>query len=82
MVFVEVRSTEGSDPTEPARSVDQAKQQRLTQLALYFLQRHHLLNQAARFDVLALSWPPGQNQPLIVHYRNAFPALGRFQMFN
>ena len=63
VVFIEVRSTGGEDPSRPALSVDTAKQRRLTELALTFLQQHHLLDQPARFDVLALSWPPGHRQP-------------------
>jgi putative endonuclease len=82
LVFVEVRSTESEDSERPAASVDQAKQTRLTDLALAFLRAHRLLGHSARFDVLAISWPPGQRQPLIVHYRGAFEAVGRFQMFS
>jgi putative endonuclease len=82
VVFVEVRSTAGDDPAAPAASVNDAKQRRLTRLALHFLQKHHLLNHAARFDVLAISWPPDRAEPLIVHHANAFPAVGRFQMYN
>src|SRR5262249_8646950 len=55
IVFAEVRSTEASDDAGPAHSVDRAKQQRLTRLALYFLQKKRLLNHAARFDVLTVS---------------------------
>jgi putative endonuclease len=80
VVFVEVRSTGGADVTRPAASVDAAKQRRLTNLALYFLQEHRLLDCAARFDVLALSWPEGVGGPQIVHYPSAFEAVGRFQM--
>jgi putative endonuclease len=82
IVFVEVRSTESGDPSRPAASVDAAKQRRLTDLALYFLQRHRLLGRAARFDVLAVSWPAGRREPVITHYRHAFEAVGRFQMFS
>jgi putative endonuclease len=82
IVFVEVRSTERTDTAIPAASVDDAKQRRLTQLALHFLQKHDLLNQSARFDVLALSWPPDSAEPVIEHYPNAFPAVGRFQMYS
>ncbi len=81
VVFVEVRSTGGDDPQRPAASVDDAKQRRLTTLALYFLQEHRLLGHAARFDVLALSWPPGRREPVIVHYPQAFEAVGRFQTY-
>jgi hypothetical protein len=31
--------------------------------------------------VLAVSWPEGQREPEIVHFQNAFEAMGRFQMF-
>lgn len=82
VVFVEVRSTGSDDPLRPAASVDAAKQRRLTDLALYYLKQHRLLNQPARFDVLAISWPEGQRQPTVMHYRNAFEAVGRFQMYS
>src|SRR5262245_36230408 len=74
IVFVEVRSTSGVDVEQTALSVDEAKQKRLTQLALHYLSRHRLLNQPARFDVLVVSWPPRQSKPRIVHYRQAFEA--------
>jgi putative endonuclease len=82
IVFVEVRSTGSEDVERPAASVDAAKQRRLTQLALYFLQKRRLLDYASRFDVLALSWPEGQREPRIVHYPHAFEAVGRFQMYS
>jgi putative endonuclease len=82
LVFVEVRSTGSDDAERPAASVDHAKQRRLTRLALYYLQEHHLLDCAPRFDVLALSWPEGKREPHIVHYRQAFEAVGRFQMYS
>jgi putative endonuclease len=82
LVFVEVRSTEAAGTAEPATSVGFAKQNRLTQLALHFAQRYRLLNYSARFDVLALSWPPGKSEPVIIHYRDAFPAVGRWQMYS
>ncbi len=76
IIFVEVRSTEEADGSRPAASVDDAKQKRLTRLALYFLQKKRLLNQAARFDVLTVSWPGGQSAPVIEHFKNAFEAVG------
>ena len=44
LVFVEVRSTGGGDPTTAAASVDAAKQKQLTRLALDFLRNHRLLD--------------------------------------
>jgi putative endonuclease len=80
VVFVEVRSTETGEIERPAHSVDAAKQRQLTTLSLQFLQKHRLMGRPARFDVLAVSWPSGQREPKIVHYRHAFEAVGRFQM--
>ena len=82
VVFVEVRSTEASDTTNAALSVDRKKQERLTRLALYYLKRRGLLDHSARFDVLAVSWPAQAGEPKVVHYPNAFEATDRFQMFS
>jgi putative endonuclease len=82
IVFVEVRSTGTGDTDRPAASVDLAKQRRLTNLALHFLQQRRLLNHSARFDVLAISWPADRREPVIAHYPNAFEAVGRFQMYS
>jgi len=76
LVFVEVRSTEEAEGSRPAESVNSAKQKRLTRLAVYFLQKKRLLNHAARFDVLTVSWPEGRKEPLIEHFKNAFEAVG------
>ncbi len=82
VVFVEVRSTGTEDTPKTAASVDQAKQSRLSRLALHFLQEHNLLNFAARFDVLILSWPADRREPAFTHHRNAFETVGRFQMYS
>ena len=81
IVFVEVRSTEKADAIGPALSVDAAKQRKLTKLALFYLQRKNLLNQSARFDVLAVSWPADAAEPKMVHYQNAFEPTDRFQFY-
>ena len=77
-MFVEVRSTEKTDHAGPAASVDLAKQKRLSRLALYFLKKKRLLNHAARFDVLTLSWPEDQRQPTFQHIKNAFETVGDY----
>lgn len=82
IVFVEVRSTEDEDVEKTAASVDPEKQRRLTRLALFFLQQKRLLNHAARFDVLVVSWPAGRGEPVIEHHKSAFEAAGKFQMFS
>jgi putative endonuclease len=82
IVFVEVRSTEQMETERPAASVGPEKQRRLTQLALAFLKKHGLLGRAARFDVLAISWPADQKEPRIQHFPNAFEAVGHLQMYS
>lgn len=81
LVFVEVRSTGTEDSRRPAQSVDAAKQKRLTDLALFFLKKHRLLDRPARFDVLVLTWPANQREPVITHFRHAFEASGRSGMY-
>jgi putative endonuclease len=82
LVFAEVRSTAGPSVERPTLSVDTVKQRKLTELALTFLQQHHLLDHPSRFDVLAVSWPANRDEPEIVHFVNAFEPVGRFQMYN
>lgn len=54
----------------------------MTQAALAYLKSHRLLNHAARFDVVAVTWPADAKQPTIEHIIDAFPAVGRGQFFS
>lgn len=81
IVFVEVKTRRSTHRGDPADAVDPEKQRRLTRLALAWLRRHELLEHAARFDVVAILWPCDESPPLIKHYENAFPAVGRGQFF-
>ena len=78
LVFVEVKTRRGG---QPAEAVTPAKQRRLTLAALAFLKQHRLLEQKSRFDVVAIVWPEQSQDPHIEHFRDAFPAIGRGQMF-
>lgn len=82
IVFIEVKTRRSHDAGHPAEAVDADKQQRLTRLALAYLKRHDLLEYSARFDVIAVTWPDKARKPVIDYYRNAFPAVGRGQMYN
>jgi putative endonuclease len=82
VVVVEVRSTESGDLTAVAATVNPAKQKRLTDAAVRFLQSRRLLGTAVRFDVLAVRWPPEAESPEFLHLKDAFPAVGKFQFFN
>ncbi|HEV3004206.1 MAG TPA: YraN family protein [Pirellulales bacterium] len=81
IVFVEVKTRESHDGGHPAEAVNADKQRRLTRLALGFLKRHDLLECAARFDVVAITWPASRRRPLVEHVRNAFEATGADGMF-
>jgi putative endonuclease len=82
VVFVEVKTRTSAEGGEPHEAVTPIKQQRMTRVALGYLRRHQLLECSARFDVVAITWPPGDRRPMIEHFQNAFEPLGRGQMFS
>jgi putative endonuclease len=82
VVFVEVKTRTSHDAGHPADAVDEKKQQRLTRLALAYLKRHDLLECAARFDVVAVTWPDEKGRPVIEHFENAFQPQGFKGMFS
>ena len=75
IVFVEVKTRQNPAKGNPADAVDLIKQQQLTRIGYAFLHSHNLLECSARFDVIAIVWPPGE-QPELRHYKNAFDAVG------
>jgi putative endonuclease len=81
-VFVEVKTRTTQDAGHPSDAVDDAKQRRLTRLALSYQQRHDLLECRSRFDVVAVIWGDPHQPPLIEHYANAFEAVGVTGMFS
>ncbi len=78
LVFVEVKARRTG---QPAEAVTPEKQRRLTLAALHFLKTHDLLEQRCRFDVVAIVWPEGRRPASIEHFRDAFEAVGRGQLF-
>ena len=81
LVFIEVKTRATHDAGHPADAVDEAKQQRLTRLALSYMRRHDLLECPARFDVVAVTWPD-RGRPTIEHFKSAFEATGFPGMFS
>ncbi len=82
IVFIEVKTRQTHAAGHPAEAVDDGKQRRLTRLAVTFLKRHGLLEQPARFDVIAITWPEGKWFPKIEHIKNAFDAVGQQEFFS
>lgn len=77
VVFVEVKSRRSHVAGRPEESVTPAKQKQLTRLALNYLKhRGWLGNKSSRFDVVSVTWPGDGSKPEIVHFRNAFDAVG------
>ena len=82
IVFVEVKTRRQSETGHPAEAVTLDKQRRLTRLAVTWLKRHRLLEQPARFDVVAITWPDDGHRPTIEHFPNAFEAVGRWEFYS
>ena len=83
VVFVEVktRTLRPTPAIRPKRSTT-AKQRRMTQAALAYLKAKRLLQYAARFDVVAITWPEDARTPTIEHFKNAFSPVGSGQFFS
>ncbi len=81
IVFVEVKTRASTDAGHPAEAIDPRKEQRMTQAALAYLKSHGLLQYAARFDVVAITWPDNARRPTIEHFKDAFPPVGTGQFF-
>lgn len=82
VVFVEVKTRTSSDAGRPEEAIDATKQRRMTQAALAYLKAHRLLQNAARFDVVAVTWPKDARQPTFEHFKNAFSPTGSGQFFS
>jgi putative endonuclease len=81
VVFVEVKTRSSDDAGRPADAIDPNKERRMTQAALAYLKSNRLLQYAARFDVVAITWPKGAHRPEIEHYKNAFSPVDTGQFF-
>ena len=72
VVFVEVKTRRSAADVHPAEAVDTEKQRRLARAARTYWQHHRLGDTPARFDVVAVHWPPGRRRPRIQHFPGAF----------
>lgn len=72
LVFVEVKTRSGLSHGSPDEAVDEEKQMRLSRAAVAYLRKHQLKQISVRFDVIAIDFAAGTDQPHIVHYRSAF----------
>jgi putative endonuclease len=82
VVFIEVKTRATTDAGHPTEAIDERKQRRMTQAALAFLKANRLLEEAARFDVVAITWPQDAARPTIEHFENAFSPVGSGQFYS
>ena len=81
-VFVEVKTRTTEKDGQPFEAVDRRKQEKITQAALAWLKKLGRLEQRSRFDIVSIVWPDDGRDPQLTHYRNAFEATGRGQLFS
>lgn len=82
IVFVEVKTRSGASHGLPLDAVHHDKQQRITRIALAYLKQCGWLERRSRFDVISIVWPGADQPPQLSHYRHAFEAHGRGQMYS
>jgi putative endonuclease len=70
IVFVEVKTRQSLDQSEPEDDVGPQKQRRISQIARQWLSRHDIGERRCRFDVIAVELTPGQ--PNVRHLIEAF----------
>ncbi len=70
LVFVEVKARKSSALGYPEQAVGVKKQRKMSQLALWYLQKKKLNDTRARFDVVAILLLPSGNDIRLI--RNAF----------
>jgi putative endonuclease len=71
LVFVEVKSRRGHRCGHPSEAVTPAKCRQISRVALLYLAETGRFGEAARFDVVAVTFA-GQDGPLVELLRNAF----------
>jgi putative endonuclease len=70
LVFIEVKTRKSEKLGYPEQAVGVRKQKKMSQLALWYLQKKKLANSSARFDVVAITLLPEGNEIRLI--KNAF----------
>ena len=74
IVFVEVKTRKSSELGYPEQAVGIKKQKKMSQLALWFMQKKKIIDASARFDVVAITMLSSGNE--IKLFKNAFDYIG------
>ena len=70
LVFVEVKTRKSIELGYPEQAVGIRKQKKMSQLALWYLQKRKIADTNARFDVVAVTLMPENNEVKLI--KNAF----------
>lgn len=70
LVFVEVKTRKSMELGYPEQAVGIRKQKKMSQLALWYLQKRKVADTNARFDVVAVTLIPEKNEVKLI--KNAF----------
>ncbi len=73
LVFVEIKTRQGSSTGEAKAAVNDRKKRQITRAALHYLKAKGCMDVRARFDVVAVSLDGGHKRIEVV--RNAFEAV-------
>jgi len=74
IVFVEVKTRKSSELGYPEQAVGIRKQKKMSQLALWYLQKKKIIDTSARFDVVAITMHSSGDE--IKLFKNAFDYIG------
>ena len=74
IVFVEVKTRKSSELGYPEQAVGIKKQKKMSQLALWFMQKKKIIDASARFDVVAITMLSSGDE--IKLFKNAFDYIG------
>lgn len=77
LVFVEVKTKSRTDFGAPQAMVTRQKQVKIVHVAMAYIQEHQVRDTELRFDVVAVTCPPG-TAPQVVHVPAAFDASPQF----
>ena len=70
IVFIEVKTRKSGELGYPEQAVGIRKQKKMSQLALWYLQKKNIPDACARFDVVAITMLPSGNEIKLI--KNAF----------
>ncbi len=72
LCVVEVKTRRHDDFGGPLEAVTQDKRRRIARAGAWYVQQHRLDSAAIRFDVVAVTWPQAEQEPLIDWIPQAF----------